>query len=321
MRLLRHDHQILFLIFSMNYSIPADVPKEMHDVFVKNMDRMTCGSGRLFLFAGDQKVEHLNNDFVGPDVSTDDADPEHLFRIASQSNIGVFAAQLGLIARYAPTYQSVPYLIKLNAKSDLIKTNQKDPYSATWTRVEDVVQFKDQSGLQVVGVGYTIFPGSEFESQMYAEAAEHIFDAHQHGLVSVIWAYPRGKAVTDERDPHLIAGVAGIAASMGADFVKVNPPQRDGKISADFLKEAVAAAGNTKVICAGGASTNVKQFLQTLYDQIHIAGCAGNATGRNIHQKSLSDAVNFCNAIYALTVEGKTVDEAMNIYTDERQDN
>lgn len=258
---------------------------------------------------------------MGPDVSTDDADPEHLFRIASQSNIGVFAAQLGLIARYAPTYPNVPYLIKLNAKSDLIKTNQKDPYSATWTSIQDVVRFKQSSGLQIAGIGYTIYPGSEFESQMFAEAAKLVFEAHQQGLVTVIWAYPRGKAVVNEKDPRLVAGVAGIVASMGSDFVKVNPPHAENMSSAEMLKEAVLAAGRTRVICAGGASTNVKQFLQTLYDQIHIAGCAGNATGRNIHQKSLSDAVNFCNAIYALTVEGKTVDEAMNIYTDERQDN
>ena len=59
----------------------------------------------------------------------------------------------------------------------------------------------------------------------------------------------------------------------------------------------------------------VKQFLQTLHDQIHIAGCAGNATGRNIHQKSLDEAVRFCNSIYAITVDDKTVDEAMEVYT------
>lgn len=40
------------------------------------------------LFAGDQKVEHLNDDFFGPEVPEDDADPEHLFRIAAQSKIG-----------------------------------------------------------------------------------------------------------------------------------------------------------------------------------------------------------------------------------------
>jgi len=40
---------------------------------------ITRGSGRLMLFVGDQKVEHLNADFYGEGISPDDSDPEHLF--------------------------------------------------------------------------------------------------------------------------------------------------------------------------------------------------------------------------------------------------
>ena len=299
----------------MNFLIPADVPEEYRAIYVKNLETITKSTGRLFLFAGDQKVEHLNSDFVGEGISPEDASPEHLFAIAGKAKIGAFAAQLGLIAKYGTDFSHVPFIVKLNSKSDLIKTNQKDPYSATWTSIQDVVQFKQSSGLQIAGVGYTIYPGSEFESQMFAEAAKLVFEAHQQGLVTVIWAYPRGKAVVNEKDPHLVAGVAGIVASMGSDFVKVNPPSAEHANPAEMLKEAVLAAGRTRVICAGGGSMGVKQFLQTLHDQIHIAGCAGNATGRNIHQKSLDEAVRFCNAIYAITVDEKTVDEAMEVYT------
>ena len=46
--------------------------------------------------------------------------------------------------------------------------------------------------------------------------------------------------------------------------------------------------GRTKVVCAGGSSTSEEKFLAELYDQIHVGGAAGNATGRNIHQKSLA---------------------------------
>ena len=71
-----------------------------------------------------------------------------------------------------------------------------------------------------------------------------------------------------------------------------------------------------KVVCAGGASVDVKAFLQRLHDQILASGASGNATtGRNIHQKSLKEAIRMCNAIYAITVDGETVEEAMNIYT------
>lgn len=299
----------------MDFLIPADVPSEMHDVYTHNLESVTKGTGRLFLFAGDQKVEHLNYDFVGEGISPEDASPEHLFAIANKAKIGAFAAQLGLIAKYGAELTHVPFIVKLNSKSDLIKTTQKDPYSATWNSVDDVVQFKKSSGLQICGVGYTIYPGSEYESEMFAEAAKLIFEAHKQGLIAIIWAYPRGKAVNNEKDSHLIAGVAGIVASMGADFVKVNPPVAENMSSAELLKEAVLAAGRTKVICAGGGATDVRHFLQTLYDQIHIAGCSGNATGRNVHQKPLTEAVRFCDAIYAVTVENKSVDAAMALYT------
>ena len=76
--------------------VPLDVPKAMRETYVKNYMEITRGTGRLMLFAGDQKVEHLNDDFYGEGVPEDDADPEHLFRIASQAKIGVFATQLGL---------------------------------------------------------------------------------------------------------------------------------------------------------------------------------------------------------------------------------
>jgi len=36
---------------------------------------------------------------------------------------------------------------------------------------------------------------------------------------------PGGKAVADEKDPHLIAGATGVAACLGSDFVKVNYPK------------------------------------------------------------------------------------------------
>jgi fructose-bisphosphate aldolase/6-deoxy-5-ketofructose 1-phosphate synthase len=294
--------------------VPVDVPKDKVEEYLKNYNLATDGSGRLFLFAGDQKVEHLNDDFYGPGIDVEDNDPEHLFRIASKSKIGAFATQLGLIARYAMDYPDVNYIVKINSKTHLVKTSQMDPISTAWVDVEDVIRFKEQTGLKIVGVGYTIYPGSEYEYIMLREAAKIVNQAHRYGLIAVIWSYPRGKAVKDERDPHLIAGAAGLAACLGADFVKVNPPKNaEGKEEAGLLKEAVLAAGRTKVICAGGKSVEAKEFLQKLYDQIQV-GIAGNATGRNIHQKPLEEAIRFCNAIYAITVKNYTVDEALKIY-------
>ncbi|MGB4223862.1 MAG: hypothetical protein WBJ54_08605, partial [Syntrophorhabdus sp.] len=212
------------------------------------------------------------------------------------------------------SYPAVPYLVKVNSKTDLVKTSQSDPFSGEWYDFQQVIDFRDNSGLKILGIGYTIFLGSKHEAKMLHQAAQLVYNAHQHGLISVLWIYPRGKAVSDEKDPHLIAGATGIALCLGADFVKVNYPQKEGMESKEIFKEAVQAAGRTKVVCAGGSSKDAKDFLQELHDQINISGAAGNATGRNIHQKPLEDAIRMCNAVFAITVEGATVEEALKIY-------
>jgi fructose-bisphosphate aldolase/6-deoxy-5-ketofructose 1-phosphate synthase len=295
-------------------TVPLDVPEEAREIYLKNFETITHGTGRLMLFAGDQRVEHLNADFYGEGIHEDDADPEHLFRIAQQSRIGVFATQLGQIAQFGRDYPDVPYLVKINSKTNLVKTDQQDPMSNRWYNIDQIVRFREQSGLKITAVGYTIYLGSEFEGDMLHQAAQVVNEAHQHGLLTVLWVYPRGSAVKDEKDPHLIAGAVAVAACLGSDFVKVNAPKKDGVSSADQLKEATTTAGRTKVVCAGGSSIDVAAFLQQLYDQIHIGGTSGNATGRNIHQKSLDEAVRMCNAISAITMDDASAEEALRIY-------
>jgi fructose-bisphosphate aldolase/6-deoxy-5-ketofructose 1-phosphate synthase len=301
-----------------NVHVPGDVPAEMRETYIKNFTTATKGSGRLMLFAGDQKIEHLNDDFVGPQTSPESGDPEHLFKIASQGKIGAFASQLGTLARYGMDYPNVPYIVKLNSKTDLVPTAQRDPLSLALNTMDQVKRFKQSSGLNIIGIGYTIFLGSEYESQMLAEASQAIFEAHQQGMISVIWMYPRGKAVTNERDPHLIAGATGVACCIGTDFVKVNFPKvaetNDPQKRAELFVEAVHAAGTTHVICSGGEKMDIEPFLQQLWDQIHISGAKGNATGRNIHERPLAEALKFCEAIYAITVEDKSVAEALALY-------
>ncbi len=287
--------------------LPADVPTKKEKEFLKNFKKATGGSGRLMLFAGDQKVEHLNNDFFGKGIPLEDNDPEHLFKIASKANIGVFATQFGLISKYARDYRNIPYLVKLNSKTNIIPYDDKDPYSKEWLSVEDIVDFKKTSGLKILGVGYTLYLGSEYEHEMLTEAANIVHKAHKNGLLAVLWIYPKGKYVKDEHDGHLIAGAAGVGASLGADFIKLKVPYKNGKFDAKALQEVTTAAGRSGVLCEGGNKIDEKIFLKELYEQIHIGKSRGNGTGRNIHQRELKEAVKMANAIYDITVKGKNI--------------
>lgn len=294
--------------------VPADVGEDAREIYVENYMAATRGTGRLMLFACDQKIEHLNDDFYGEGIAADDAEPEHLFQIGDQGVIGILAGQRGLIAQYAADYPDINYLIKMNSKTHLVGKSQDDPYSPLLYDLDAVLDLRD-NGVNVVGIGYTIYLGSEYESQMMAEAGRLIAEAHAEGLIVVLWMYPRGKAVADEKDAHLIAGAAGTALCLGADFVKCNPPKGDdAKSSAEKLQEAAAASGRTGLVCAGGSTVDAKTFLTQLYDQIHVGGAIGNATGRNIHQRTLDEAVRLTKAISAITLADADVDSALAVF-------
>lgn len=298
--------------------VPMDVPAESRDTYIANYLKATRETGRLMLFACDQKIEHMNKDFYGEGIDVADCEPQHLFEIGKNGVIGVLAGQRGLVAQYAADYPEINYLIKMNSKTNLIKTSQEDPYSPQLTDLEAVLQMRE-NGVNVVGLGYTIYLGSEYEASMMAEAGQLIAQAHELGLLVVLWIYPRGKAVTAEKDPDLIAGAAGVALCLGADFVKVNPPKpEDGKTPAEALSIAAKAAGRTGLVCAGGGTVDAKTFLTQLYDQIHVGGACGNATGRNIHQRSLDEAVRLTKAISAITLADASVDEALEVFNGDK---
>ena len=288
--------------------VPADVMPETVELYIDNYMAATRGTGRLMLFACDQKIEHLNKDFHGEGIDPADGDPEHLFQIGDQGTIGVLAGQRGLIAQYARDYPNINYLVKMNSKTNLVGTKQEDPYSPQLYDLDAVLAMKE-AGVNIVGLGYTIYLGSEYEATMMAEAGELIAQAHANGLIVVLWIYPR----------DLIAGAAGVALCLGADFVKVNPPKpEDGRTPAEALKVASTAAGRTGLVCAGGSTVDAETFLTQLYDQIHVGGADGNATGRNIHQRSLDEAVRLTKAISAITLADWAVADALAVFNGEK---
>ena len=294
--------------------VPADVMPESRDEYIANYLKATRGTGRLMLFACDQKIEHLNKDFYGEGIDIADAEPQHLFEIGRQGVCGVLAGQRGLIAQYAADYPEINYLVKMNSKTNIVGGSQDDPYSPQLYDLDAVLAMRE-AGVNIVGIGYTIYLGSEYESTMMAEAGELIAQAHANGLLVVLWIYPRGKAVKAEKDPALIAGAAGVALCLGADFVKVNPPKpEDGTAPAEALKVATMASGRTGLVCAGGSTVDAETFLTQLYDQIHTGGAVGNATGRNIHQRSLDEAVRLTKAISAITLADYSVEDALDVF-------
>lgn len=295
--------------------IPYTVPKNKRAEYLKNWEIATRGTGKLFMFACDQKVEHLNDDFVGAGLPPEVADPKHYFEIAKRAHIGVLSAQFGLIAKYADICPKVPFIIKVNSKTNIIKKIDRDPFSNRWLAMEDIIDFKKDSGLNIVGVGYTVYIGSEFESESFGQAARIAYKAHQEGMLAVVWMYPRGKAVKNENDIHLLAGGAGVAVCLGADFVKISYPYDKPTIeTAKKFKEVVMAAGRSTVIPIGGSKIAEKKFLQQIHNQIHISKTGGVAIGRNIFQRSVDEAIKMADAIAAVALYDYSVADAYRVF-------
>lgn len=278
--------------------IPADVPSAQHQAFSERYKTITKGTNRILLFAADHKIEHLNKDFYGAPISQEAHHPKHLFTIAQAQHISCFATQLGLIARYGNEYKSIPYIAKLNSKTDLIKTNNPQSF-ALWSidEVHKLIEY----GINICGIGYTVYLGSAYEQTMMAQAAHLIYHAHQRGLLAILWMYPRGAEIKNEHDGNLIAGAAGIANCLGADIAKIKVPHAsEGNTVEQWLSIATAAAGNTKIICSGGSKLPAQEFLTVVEQYLKNSPIAGYAVGRNIFQQPTQDAIALSKALAAL---------------------
>jgi fructose-bisphosphate aldolase/6-deoxy-5-ketofructose 1-phosphate synthase len=135
---------------------------------------------------------------------------------------------------------------------------------------------------------------------MMIEASRIINEAHQNGLLAVLWIYPRGKNIKNEKSIDLLAGAAGVGLCLGADFVKLSYPLGDTEKEAEKFKKVIIAGGNTGIICSGGSKVSETKILQTIKNQIKISGARGCAIGRNVHQNDLKTAVSLANKISKL---------------------
>jgi class I fructose-bisphosphate aldolase len=222
--------------------------------------------GKALFLAYDQGLEHGPTDFDDKNV-----DPNYIIEIAKKGKYTALIFQKGIAEKYGKEIKKskVPLIIKLNGKTSLIKG---EPISRQLCSVDEAIK------LGAVAVGYTIYFGSEHESEMLSEFENIQREAHKKGLPVIVWAYPRGKGTEGKPSSELMAYGARASLEIGADIVKL---VYNGNPSA--LEWAVKSAGKTKVVIAGGAKENEKEFLFET-KTILKSGAIGLAIGRNVWQ-------------------------------------
>lgn len=230
-------------------------------------------SGRFAFLAYDQGLEHGPEDFRPNPPSRS---PKFILELARHGyNAVVFQQGTALATR--ELYRDVPRVIKLNGKASLYKG---EPYSPLFCPVDYAVRELDARA-----VGYTLYPGSEHDAQMMKEFAQVVRDARDHGVPVIAWVYPRGKAVSSDTAPEIVAYAARIAFELGADIAKV-------KWSGDreSFRWVCQAAAETKVVLSGGVKTEDPAEFLSVVTAVMEAGGAGVAVGRNVWQRPKEQA-------------------------------
>ncbi len=219
-------------------------------------------NGKALFLAYDQGMEHGPADFDGENI-----DPSYILKIGVEGGFNAIIFQKGVAEKYQT---SMPLIIKLNGKTSLVEG--QDPYSPLLCSVSEAIS------LGALGVGYTIYVGSEFESKMTSEFAQVVREAHEKNIPAIGWMYLKGRSIEGKDQKELTAYAARMGLELGADIIKIKYP---GDL--ESLKHAVVSAGKTKVVVSGGAKEDESEFLE-MAKIVMQSGAIGMAVGRNIWQ-------------------------------------
>jgi class I fructose-bisphosphate aldolase len=248
--------------------------------------------GKVLILAYDHGLEHGPVDF---EAVPETKDPEAVWDVATHDAVSAMAVQKGIAEAYYPSYEDdVNLLAKLNGTSNLW---MGEPDSAVnWS-----VDYAAEVGADAVG--FTMYGGSNHEVEMAEEFRKAQEAAREHDLPVVMWSYPRGQGLKNDKKPDTIAYAARQALELGADIAKVKYPGSD-----DAMAHAVDMAGPTEVVMSGGSKTSDRDFLETVKGAVD-AGAKGLAVGRNVWQRENPAA--FLDGLEAVIYEETSVEEAL----------
>lgn len=232
-------------------------------------------NGRGMMLAYDHGFEHGPTDFDERSV-----DPAWVMEIANSGYFTGVVCQKGIAAKYYPSafrqaqgtgQARVPLIVKLNGKTAFHK--DEEPISLQNCSVDEAIE------LGAVGVGYTIYVGSEHEQKMIGEFASIEQEAHDKGLLVIGWMYPRGVHIKSDTDKDVLAYAARLGLELNSDAIKI-------KYTGDpeSFSWVVKSAGRAKVFVVGGPKTETPEELYETAHDILKAGAVGFAIGRNVWQ-------------------------------------
>jgi fructose-bisphosphate aldolase, class I len=287
-----------------------------------------AGTGYLSILPVDQGIEHSAAASFAPNPAY--FDPESIVVLAMDGGCNAVASTLGVLGAVARKYaHKIPFIVKLNHNELLTYPNTYD--QVMFAHVQQARE------LGAIGVGATVYFGSDESGRQIQEASEAFRIAHGLGMFTVLWCYLRNPAFKiDGVDYHTAADLTGQANHLGvtikADIIKQKLPETNGgylAVSAltgkeygkthkkvysdltsahpiDLTRYQVANCymGRAGLINSGGPSgqNDLAEAVRTAVINKR-AGGMGLISGRKAFQRPLADGVKLLNAIQDVYLE------------------
>lgn len=283
-----------------------------------------AGTGYLSILPVDQGIEHSAGASFAK--NPDYFDPENIVKLAIDGGCNAVASTYGVLGMVAKKYaDKIPFIVKINHNELMTYPNKFDQIM-----FGSVQEAKNMGAL---GVGATIYFGSNESGRQIVEVAKAFDEAHRLGMFTVLWCYLRnGSFKIDGKDYHSAADLTGQANHLGvtiqADIVKQKLPTNNGGFKAlnsgnssygkldermytelcsnhpiDLCRYQVANGymGRVGLINSGGESG--KNDLQSAVATAVInkrAGGMGLISGRKAFQKPKKEGIEILNAIQSV---------------------
>jgi len=273
-------------------------------------------TGYMSVLPVDQGIEHS----AGASFAVNPIyfDPENIVKLAIEGGCNAVTSTVGVLGAVSRKYaHKIPFIVKLNHSELLSYPNSFDQ------RMFASVQRSFDMG--AVGVGATVYYGSQQSRRQIKEVSDAFEQAHQLGMFTVLWCYLRNESFRTEKiNYETSADLTGQANYLGvtieADIIKQKQPTSNGGFEAlkfgkthplvyekltsehpiDLTRYQVANCymGRVPLINSGGPSgdSDLEQVVKTAVINKR-AGGSGLITGRKAFQKSMEKGVELLNMV------------------------
>ncbi len=274
------------------------------------------GTGYVSILPVDQGIEHSAGASFAPNPAY--FDPENIIKLAIEGGCNAVASTFGALGSCGRKYaHKIPFIVKINHNEFLTYPNKFDQIMFG--------NVKQAWNLGATAVGATIYFGSAESARQIQEVSHAFQEAHELGMVTILWCYLRNSAFkVGDTDYHVAADLTGQANHLGvtieADIIKQKLPENNGGFNAlkfgkthkkvyeelttdhpiDLTRYQVANCfmGRSGLINSGGASgtNDLADAVRTAVINKR-AGGMGLISGRKAFQKPVADGVKLLNAI------------------------